>query len=91
DGRLRPGDQLISLNRESLVGVSCEDAKGVLNRAKLRRGSAWELAFVRQAAPQYRDQISPSPDDRKQGSIEVSSNFIPKMSSTPSAGRTSLP
>lgn len=48
DGRLKPGDQLVSINKESMIGVSFEEAKSIITRAKLRSEPTWEIAFIRQ-------------------------------------------
>ncbi|NXS38560.1 STXB4 protein, partial [Pomatostomus ruficeps] len=48
DGRLKPGDQLVSINKESMIGVSYEEAKSIISRTKLRFENFWEIAFIRQ-------------------------------------------
>ncbi|NXH22059.1 STXB4 protein, partial [Bucco capensis] len=48
DGRLKPGDQLVSVNKESMIGVSYEEAKSIINRTKMRFENFWEIAFIRQ-------------------------------------------
>ncbi|NWX29806.1 STXB4 protein, partial [Notiomystis cincta] len=48
DGRLKPGDQLVSINKESMIGVSYEEAKSIINRTKTRFENFCEIAFIRQ-------------------------------------------
>ncbi|XP_061866719.1 syntaxin-binding protein 4 isoform X2 [Colius striatus] len=58
DGRLKPGDQLVSINKESMIGVSYEEAKSIINRTKMRFESCWEIAFIRQKnIPSYSENL----------------------------------
>ncbi|NXM72403.1 STXB4 protein, partial [Serilophus lunatus] len=58
DGRLKPGDQLVSINKESMIGVSYEEAKSIINRTKMRLENFWEIAFIRQkSTPSYPENL----------------------------------
>ncbi|XP_045629002.1 syntaxin-binding protein 4 isoform X3 [Ursus americanus] len=102
DGRLKPGDQLVSINKESMIGVSFEEAKSVITRAKLRSEPAWEIAFIRQKSDGSHPE-NPSCPSFLQASGEYGpqvSTFsllpsppeilIPKTSSTPQTTDTIL-
>ncbi|CAD7667377.1 unnamed protein product [Nyctereutes procyonoides] len=102
DGRLKPGDQLVSINKESMIGVSFEEAKSIITRAKLRSESAWEIAFIRQKSDGSHLE-NPSCTSLLQASREYgpqASTFsllpsppeilIPKTSSTPQTTDTTL-
>ncbi|XP_029456533.1 syntaxin-binding protein 4 isoform X3 [Rhinatrema bivittatum] len=103
DGRLRPGDQFVSINKESLIGVSYEEAKSILTRSKLRPDSAWEIAFIRQKGTLSgggSHQQSVSLDPLLSGSKQLAGaserlppyeKLAPKMASTPSTLKSILP
>ncbi|KAL3045991.1 hypothetical protein OYC64_004074 [Pagothenia borchgrevinki] len=50
DGRLQAGDQLVSINKESLIGVTYEEARSVLTRTKLRPDPTVEIAFIHRSS-----------------------------------------
>ncbi|NXE87535.1 STXB4 protein, partial [Menura novaehollandiae] len=58
DGRLKPGDQLVSINKESMIGVSYEEAKSIISRTKMRFENFCEIAFIRQKnIPSYPENL----------------------------------
>lgn len=94
DGRLKPGDQLVSINKESMIGVSFEEAKSIITRAKLRPEPAWEIAFIRQKSDGSHPEnqsctslLQTSGEYEPQAStfslLSPSEMLIPKISSTP--------
>ncbi|KAI6052904.1 syntaxin-binding protein 4 isoform X1 [Marmota monax] len=103
DGRLKPGDQLVSVNKESMIGVSFEEAKSIITRAKLRSESAWEIAFIRQKSDGSRPEnlsctslLQASRENGPQAStFSLLSSppeiLIPKTSSTPKTQAAILP
>ncbi|XP_008995597.3 syntaxin-binding protein 4 isoform X1 [Callithrix jacchus] len=103
DGRLKPGDQLVSVNKESMIGVSFEEAKSIITRAKLRSESAWEIAFIRQKSDNSQPEnlsctslVEASGEYIPQASAfslfsSPPETLIPKTSSTPKTNNAILP
>lgn len=103
DGRLKPGDQLVSVNKESMIGVSFEEAKSIITRAKLRSESPWQIAFIRQKSYSGHpgNVCCPSPLRASEDSGPQTSAFnllspppealVPKTSSTPKTQNPILP
>ncbi|XP_048871744.1 syntaxin-binding protein 4-like isoform X2 [Brienomyrus brachyistius] len=51
DGRLRAGDQLIAINKESLIGVTHEEARKTLGKVRSRQEGSVEVAFIPARGP----------------------------------------
>ncbi|XP_068161522.1 syntaxin-binding protein 4 isoform X3 [Antennarius striatus] len=65
DGRLQVGDQLVSVNKESLVGVTLDEARSILNHTGVRSDPTVEIAFVRRGSSSGSCSGPQSPDTLK--------------------------
>ncbi|KAK1162335.1 syntaxin-binding protein 4 [Acipenser oxyrinchus oxyrinchus] len=101
DGRLRPGDQIVSVNKESFIGVTYEEANSILTQTKLRPDLTVEIAFIRRSSGSgLQSPVGLQPQAKGNGNLlrptglglhSPPGNLIPKMSSTPNTGSETLP
>ncbi|XP_043540980.1 syntaxin-binding protein 4-like, partial [Chiloscyllium plagiosum] len=86
DGRLQPGDQLVSINKESLIAVTEEEAKSILTRLKLRSEGTVEIAFVRKSPQPSSACNMPNPRAQVIHSSPTSTgNAEPSLQSAPAS------
>ncbi|NWV02011.1 STXB4 protein, partial [Upupa epops] len=84
DGRLKPGDQLVSIDKESMIGVSYEEAKSIINRTKMRFEGFSEIAFIRQKTSSSYSHNLQRPSSLLTSSVADGEPQAPVFSSPPS-------
>ncbi|XP_048871550.1 syntaxin-binding protein 4 isoform X2 [Brienomyrus brachyistius] len=105
DGRLKAGDQLISINKESFIGATYEEARSLVSRTKLRPDPTIEIVFIHprsSLSPGHSPQIPISLQQALCGNghllrptglglLSQSGNLVRRISCAPSPGSETLP